>query len=516
VQLSIGKLATVLIALLITATFVTTAAGLYVLQDNFRTIEDHFDAEAHDTVHNAAFAIRNQIRFYQGILQQVSSNPDVSNLLEFGEQGDIVQWSVTIGRLLPGTLGTALASSQGVVFGDPLTLRVGAACQRDMQYFAAGDTIDYPLLHTDVAGFEHFDLLAKVVSPSSEPAGTLFVSFRLGVLEDILQGIASQGDRFVLLDSQGQEKLQIGDPAEQQETATYRAEVPDTAWELVLHRPPHPRNAYFTDLIVADLAILVSISILMISVARATYGRFSADMARVHTALADVLQGRYRRPERPPAIKEAGILMADIEHLALKIQNQSQELRQQSLSDPLTGVFNRRYFDLMLAHLHEQSRRQRPSTLVVIDLNDFKHINDEFGHAAGDLVLQETALFLRSRVRATDIVARLGGDEFALVLTNMAVDRVEEWLSALVQDHDRRLTEGHGQPLKLCPLSIGVAQIDAHVYSGPADAFNAADSAMYDVKQHRHVRHSRFSVARTHATGSSEAVTPVTSLKEAL
>ena len=102
-----------LIALLITATFVTTAAGLYVLQDNFRTIENQFDAEAHDSVRSAALAIRNQIRFYQGILQLISRNPDVGNLLAFGEHEDIVQWSVTVGRLLPGTLGTALASPQG-------------------------------------------------------------------------------------------------------------------------------------------------------------------------------------------------------------------------------------------------------------------------------------------------------------------------------------------------------------------------------------------------------------------
>lgn len=510
-QLSIGKLATVLIALLITATFVTTAAGLYVLQDNFRTIENQFDAEAHDSVRSAALAIRNQIRFYQGILQLISRNPDVSNLLEFGEHADIVQWSVAIGRLLPGTLGTALTSPQGVVFGDPMALRVGAACQRDMQHFAAGGAIDYPLLHSDVEGFEHFDLLTRVSAPSSESAGTLFVSFRLDILKDILDGMSFQGDRFVLLDGHAEERLQIGVPTAQQQTASYRAKVPDTTWELVLHRPLPASSNFFADLVVADLAILIAVSILMISVARTTHARFSEDMARVHTALEDVLQGRYRRPEKPPAIKEAGILMADIEHLALKIQDQSQELRQLSLSDPLTGIFNRRYFDLMLAHLHEQSRRQRPSTLVVIDLNDFKQVNDEFGHAVGDLVLQETASFLRSRARATDIVARLGGDEFALVLTNMAGDRLEEWLTGLIHDHDHRLLETHDPPLHLCQLSIGVAQIDAHIYPQPADAFNAADSAMYGIKQRRDIRHSRFAIAR-----DTSRTAAVTSLMDAL
>ena len=78
-------------------------------------------------------------------------------------------------------------------------------------------------------------------------------------------------------------------------------------------------------------------------------------------------------------------------------------------------------------------------------------------------MLQETASFLRSRVRATDIVARLGGDEFALVLTNMAGDRLENGSPASSTITTTVCSE-HDPPLHLCQLSIGVAQIDAHIY----------------------------------------------------
>lgn len=509
VQLSIGKLAVIMIALLITLTVVTTTAGFYVLQANFRTLEERHDAEAHDTLRIAAISIRNQIRFYQGILHLISTNNEVGNLLEFGQGSEVADWSHTVGRLLPGTLGTALASPQGVVFGDALALRVGPACQEDLQHFSAGQNIDYPLLHNDIAGLEHFDLLARIVAPSGEQAGTLFVSFRLSVLEDLLESMTFSGDRFFLLDGQGVERLSTSAPLTDREVRTYRSRIPDTSWELVLQRPAANGSAFVSDLIVADILVLLAVSVLMVAIVRVTHGRFTSDMRRVHQALEDVLRGRYKPSDKATAIKETAILLPDIEQLALRIQQQRNELRQQSLSDPLTGVFNRRYFDLMLGHLHEQSRRQHPSALIIVDLNDFKHINDEFGHSAGDRVLQHIAAYLKSRVRATDIVARLGGDEFALIMTNMAERRLDEWLTALIHDHDHKLLEGSDGTVCVCQISIGAAYIDAQVYPQPSDVFKAADSAMYSVKQRRQIRHSRFAIARR--GHQPDNVTPLTS-----
>jgi len=510
VQLSIGKLATISIALLIAVTVVTTAMGLYVLQANYSTLENRQLAEARDTVRNAAIGLRNQVRFYQGILQLMAVDPEVGDLLEFPDTTEMTRWSHAVGRLLPGTLGTALASPDGVVFGDPLALRVGAACEADIRHFAAGTPIDYPLLHTDISGFEHFDLLARVATPSGGDAGTLFVSFRLSILQELLHGMLRDGDRFLLLDRSGRQKLATPAGPESGQIGTYRTKVPDTSWELVLQRPVPVSNAFLTELIVADAAILTAVAVLMVFLVRGTLWRFKSDMTRVHTALEDVLKYRYEPSDAPTAIKEFGSLLPNIERLALKIQRQRNELRHQSLSDPLTGTFNRRYFDLMLAHLHEQSHRQASAVLVVIDLNDFKRINDEYGHPTGDHVLRETAAYLRSRVRATDIVTRLGGDEFALILTHMAPGMLEEWLTALIHDYDHRALEANDKVVPICQFSIGVARVDAATYATAADVFDAADSAMYAVKQRRRIGHSRFAIARP---GN---VTAITASRDAL
>jgi diguanylate cyclase (GGDEF)-like protein len=508
-QLSIGKLAALSISLLIAVTIITTGTGLYLLQTNYRTLENRHEAEARDAVRNAATALHNEIRFYQGILQLMAANPEISDLIEFGNTSEITRWSQTVERMLPGTLGTALVSPDGAVFGDPLSLRVGPACQTDLQHLSQGIVVDYPLLHTDVAGLEHFDLLTPVTAPTGENAGALFVSFRRSVLEGLLREMMRAGDRFLLLDRSGHEKMSVGRIDDTGNLGVHRAPVADTSWELVLNRPIPAPAASLVGLVITDTLILVAVGLLVFILLRMMLGRFSSDMKRVHHALEDVLEGRYQPSEAPTAIKEVGILLPDIQQLALRMQQQSDKLRHQSLSDPLTGVFNRRYFDLMLAHLHEQSQRQAPATLAVIDLNDFKIINDEFGHPEGDRVLQQMASYLQSRVRATDIVVRLGGDEFALLLTNMGGDVLEDWLAALVHDHDHRMLENGDSGTAFCQFSIGVAHIDAKVYPRPADVFNAADSAMYAIKQRRRIRHSRFAIART---GN---VTPITRLRAA-
>lgn len=495
-QISIGKLSGILIALLISVTVVTTGMGLYVLQTDYRALESRHEAEARNTVQNAALAIRNQIRFYEGILQLISANPEVSNLLEFHTHAEIAEWSQAVGRLLPGTLGTALASPKGEVYGDPLALRVGAACEHDMKEAASGVKIDYPLLHTDVAGLEHFDLILSIPSAFDEELGTLFVSFRLSVIEDMLRNMAREGDSFSLIGRDGDEKLSVTTTSTDRVLSDYASGVPDTSWKLVLHRPMPATDSFLTELFVTDGLILVGVGLLIVFLINTTLRHFKADMMRIHTALEEVLDGRYKPSDAPTAIRETGILLPDIEQLALKIQQQRDELRHQSLSDPLTGIFNRRYFDLMLGHLHEQSRRQAPATLAILDLNDFKHINDEFGHAAGDRVLQHAANYLSARVRASDIVARLGGDEFAVVLNNMSPGSVEAWMTSMINHYDAQNLEDSDSRNLICHFSIGIARIDAEIYDTPEEVFNAADSAMYSVKNRRHFRRSGFALAR--------------------
>ena len=494
-QLSIGKLVATLVMLLITVAFVTTGAGMLAAHRDYRTLDTQNEMEAKASVHNAALAVHNQIDFYQAMLQLVATKPDVSNLLEFSELPEIVTWSQSVDRLLPGTLGTALSRPDGLVFGDPLRLHVGPACQADLRRFATGQDIEYPLLHTDRPGLQHFDLLAPVTNAAGETPGTLFVSFRLEVLKKILDRMLRDGDRFQLIGSDGKTRLTVGATQNSPEHERFSAPVPGTAWRLDLFRQPTTTGTLPLSLILTDIAVLLTASLMIVFLVRLTLSRFKIDLLRIHQALEDVLAGDYRPNTTPTAIKETGILLPDIEQLALKIKHQHDELRHQSLSDPLTGVFNRRYFDLMLAHHHDQSRRQQPAIIVIIDLNDFKQVNDNHGHAIGDGVLQDIADHLTSRVRASDIVARLGGDEFALILNHMADMTLEDWLRNFIDDFDRHSFSRANHDVPACYLSLGAASIDARRYPSPSAVFHAADEAMYSVKKRRQPDRSLFATA---------------------
>jgi diguanylate cyclase (GGDEF)-like protein len=101
-------------------------------------------------------------------------------------------------------------------------------------------------------------------------------------------------------------------------------------------------------------------------------------------------------------------------------------LRNLAMLDPLTGLYNRRFAEQRLAaEVSRSERKGHPLTVLTLDLNNFKEINDTYGHAAGDLVLQEFAAHLNKIIRGSDVAARLGGDEFLVLLPECTMEQLE-------------------------------------------------------------------------------------------
>jgi diguanylate cyclase (GGDEF)-like protein len=111
-------------------------------------------------------------------------------------------------------------------------------------------------------------------------------------------------------------------------------------------------------------------------------------------------------------------------HLLSTIQDYSARLEELSIRDPLTGLYNRRKFhEFMHNEIIRASRHERGFSVIMVDLDDFKYINDTFGHPTGDMVLKEIAMLLDAELRSVDVLARLGGDEFAIILPETEVAR---------------------------------------------------------------------------------------------
>jgi diguanylate cyclase (GGDEF)-like protein len=115
-----------------------------------------------------------------------------------------------------------------------------------------------------------------------------------------------------------------------------------------------------------------------------------------------------------------------------ELQRRAEEFHKQATVDALTGLYNRRFADKRLAEEAARSMRYgHPLTVVAFDLNDFKQINDRYGHPAGDLVLREFADRLAVAIRMSDIAARMGGDEFLAILPECPAEQVNALLARL-------------------------------------------------------------------------------------
>jgi diguanylate cyclase (GGDEF)-like protein len=167
--------------------------------------------------------------------------------------------------------------------------------------------------------------------------------------------------------------------------------------------------------------------------------------------------------------------------LAWSRTERMQDLEQQASHDPLTGLKNRRRFGEDLRTELARSHRERTvGAVLMLDLDNFKQVNDTLGHPVGDRVIADIADVLSGRMRATDVVARLGGDEFAIVLPRCDLDEAEEIADAIATAIRLHVLPGEAAPP--VTASIGIATFGPS--SGGYDAvLSAADDAMYEAKR---------------------------------
>jgi diguanylate cyclase (GGDEF)-like protein len=162
----------------------------------------------------------------------------------------------------------------------------------------------------------------------------------------------------------------------------------------------------------------------------------------------------------------------------------AEEFHKLATLDPLTGLYNRRLAEKRL--LGEVSRSQRyghPLTVLVIDLNGFKQINDRYGHAAGDLVLRLFAERLNSAIRTSDLAVRMGGDEFMVLLPECQPEQVQSLLERL-----RSITvEFHGETI---PITYAAGWAGYQPGETAEQILERADQALYADKRTRRPAHS--------------------------
>lgn len=172
--------------------------------------------------------------------------------------------------------------------------------------------------------------------------------------------------------------------------------------------------------------------------------------------------------------------VADICATAIQNAYYVDRVRQLAYIDGLTGIFNRRYFDMRIAQEMERARRYNSNlSVIMLDIDNFKRLNDDFGHLLGDEVLRQVSSVLSQQLRKVDVVCRYGGEEFAVLLPQISAEQAFS-----VAEKLRREVAGYRFSGVPCAVTISAGAAAHPIHGGSRDeVMKAADTALYTAKQ---------------------------------
>jgi len=163
-------------------------------------------------------------------------------------------------------------------------------------------------------------------------------------------------------------------------------------------------------------------------------------------------------------------------------QQANKQLQSFSRVDHLTGLFNRGYWESRLIDEHKRfDRYQQPSSLIMLDIDHFKKINDQYGHTVGDEAIRQVSKAIRDQARDLDIAGRYGGEEFAIILTNTNSDGAYVFSERLRTTIENMTVYSEGHDVKFT-ISAGIAELDETIRNH-SNWIEKADHALYSSKE---------------------------------
>jgi diguanylate cyclase (GGDEF)-like protein len=416
--------------------------------------------------------------FLRTLVDNVEQDPELLELMRTGTLEAQQQWALSRQRLLPNRLGLALIDSQGSVLGDLELLRVGPADWDDAQRVRALMNGGL-LLHREAAGAGHIELVSAVRDASGTILGGVLLNVPLTQLQLVVDDSIQPGHALALVDAAGKTIVSRG--AVDGPLREVRLPVPGTGWTLIAQAPVQWLTRSGGRQVGAGLLTLAAVMLVLVG------GMLRLRRAMLHDIVStrDALTALARDEPVPvivPHYVEFEPAASDINMIALHLQEQRARLEHLSLTDPLTGLPNRRAFETRFPQAQGLAERQHPVALVLLDIDHFKQVNDRYGHGVGDQVLLALAQSLKELTRRADLAARLAGDEFVVLLTDLDEAGLNAWYPRLT-DRFRSELNAFGLDLQT-GLSAGQTWLGAAPQDSIDFALIRADRALYQAKAH--------------------------------
>lgn len=234
-------------------------------------------------------------------------------------------------------------------------------------------------------------------------------------------------------------------------------------------------------LVLSGLGLLTLLPMLWLLRCR-VQGLVAQPLQRLTRAVDELGQGQTPQPIGLDRDDELGRLAAAFDTMAAELAQQRDQLIVLAEHDALTGLYNRRRFEAELARFFKNDLPSaQHGTVLLFDLDEFKYVNDTFGHLAGDTMLVRVASAAKALMRETDILCRLGGDEFAVFMPNAPLENALALAERLLRHVGQATIEIEGKPVRLT-ASLGVAHCPDHGHSAE-ELVSHADMAMYQAKR---------------------------------
>ncbi|MEW6331480.1 MAG: diguanylate cyclase [Pseudomonadota bacterium] len=457
-------------------------AGVLALRDMQQA--SHLE-RASQLAGDASRRIEERVAQQREALEKIAQQPGLAALLQRGTPPERARRQEEIKSQLSGAMSVRLLprNSLGVLSA---TEGLEQVCIDYVRRMAATSAPALPEFHSVDSPAGHYDLAAPIRDENRNPVGYLLAGFTRAPLQDILEKSRPENDYMELQQSTAEGATQTvltAGKASSARAGIVANTIGAGPWTLIYQpaQPPPPilsgnRIYYFAVI----LAALVAIFIVQFRLYRRTLHAVRHDIHSLIRMFRDLREGSVR-VGYPMALKEFAEIFDYLRDRGQKLMKEKEKLKDMGLMDHLSQLGNRRHFEARLKELFESSKANGPSSVLIIDMDHFKQVNDKHGHDAGDALIVGFANALRKVVRQTDVLARLGGDEFCIIYTYASLDKAKALAERLRRQLPREITLPKGVIHQLRWTGGLSAMHDKD--AKPDDVLWRADQALFQAKE---------------------------------
>jgi diguanylate cyclase (GGDEF)-like protein len=418
-------------------------------------------------------------------LEKIAQQPGVAALLQRGAPPERSRKQEEIKSQLTGAASVHLLprNSLGAFSA---TDGLDPACLDYVRRMAGTNAPAVPEFHSVDSPTGHYGLTVPVRDENRNPVGYLLAGFTRAPLQEILEQSRPENAYMELqqptAEGATQTVLTAGKSSDTS-AAIVTSTLGPGQWTLIYQPaelPPPILSGNRVYYLAVILVVFVAIFVVLFRLYRHTLSAVRHDIHSLIRMFRDLREGSVR-VGYPMALREFSEIFDYLRDRGQKLMKEKEKLKDMGLMDHLSQLGNRRHFEARLKELFDASKSNGPSSVLIIDMDHFKAVNDKHGHDAGDALIVGFANALRKVVRQTDVLARLGGDEFCIIYTYASLDKAKALVERLRRQLPREihLPKGVIHQLRWTGGLSAMHDKDAK----PDDVLWRADQALFQAKE---------------------------------